>query len=439
MKVVILIILVVCCASIPSLEDAAVLSQAHQYEKAVEARSKLLEGAPISTFIAQATDLLNVGKPQAALQVIDAARSRGGLPEVMRILMRLEMKAMLCTGQASSAVAALRKYKQVTKSEAEQRIAGHADDPWLEMDILERVLYHEGPGLPPPAVKQVLRSKLGEVRRTLLTSPGAAWLTPLQLPRQMIKGLASKPWHSTDASVPGSYPALRPWEAILKSHTTELRQEFVRLHLQGILDEERECIHATAPQMSRSSFWSPVTSYMPVEASTGLTAGLDFNDTHLMSLVAPGRWKAFIADAAWTDKSKLDSSGCNTVDTPVACKVRAALMAVPGTPKVVRVSYSGLGPGAHLHPHYGQTNRYLKFHLGLTVPCGGASGARHADGRCVDDCVKMSVGADTARPWLEAGVSFFDDSYLHTVTNECDRPRVILQVLFEHPDLMKAG
>lgn len=440
-------IIIASVCSAPTLDDASMLSRSHQYDRAIEARAKYLDAsAPLSAFVAQATDLLNVGKPKQALQVIDSARKRGGLPDVMRILLRLEMKALLCTTDSLDSIASLRKFKQVSKSEAEQRIAAHADDPWLEMDILERVLYHDGPGLPPAAVKSVLRSRLAEVRRSVLSAPGTAWISPLQLPRHMVKGLASRPWHSTDPAVPGSYPALKPWEAILTYHTGELRDEFVRLHARGILQEERECIHASTPRTSRPSYWTPVAAAHAVDASTGsavATSGpseqTEFNDTHLRSLIEPGQWKAFIADAAWTEQSQLDGSGCNVVDTPVACKVRAALTAVPGTPKVLRVSYSGLGPGAHLHPHYGQTNSMLKFHLGLIVPCAGATGARHADGRCVDDCVKMSVGGDSlsgsGRPWVEGAVSFFDDSYLHTVTNECDRSRVILQVLFQHPDL----
>ena len=45
--------------------------------------------------------------------------------------------------------------------------------------------------------------------------------------------------------------------------------------------------------------------------------------------------------------------------------------------------------------------------------------------------------AATCRPgaWDEGSVIFFDDSFEHTVINDCDQVRVVFQVVFLHPDL----
>ena len=87
---------------------------------------------------------------------------------------------------------------------------------------------------------------------------------------------------------------------------------------------------------------------------------------------------------------------------------------------VTGIMYSVIGPGAHLRPHCGPHNRRLKFHLGLKVP----------------QPTTMRIASET-RSWEEGKCNFLDDSFEHEVTNGSDEVRVVLEVIFDHPDLQQ--
>jgi hypothetical protein len=245
------------------------------------------------------------------------------------------------------------------------------------------------------------------------------WVSPLQLPRSMQPGLASRAWHSTDPAVPGSFPSLAPWADALIDATAALSAEFHALHTAGLLEEERECIHTPEALPTRRSFVTDSAAVGPSGAAVMTGAG---------ALLRPASWRAFIPNGPW--QPFRNAEGCNSRDAPVACALAARMQAaLPGL-KLHRLSYSALGPGAHLHPHFGQTNTQLKFHLGLIVPCGSQP---EGGGVCADPCARMRVGNES-RSWVEGGVLFFDDSFEHEVHNECDATRVVLQAVFDHPE-----
>lgn len=52
--------------------------------------------------------------------------------------------------------------------------------------------------------------------------------------------------------------------------------------------------------------------------------------------------------------------------------------------------------------------------------------------------VEIRVGNET-RAWKQGAVIFFDDSWEHEVWNRCGRERVVLQLVFAHPDLETAS
>jgi len=74
-----------------------------------------------------------------------------------------------------------------------------------------------------------------------------------------------------------------------------------------------------------------------------------------------------------------------------------------------------LRPGARLKPHYGNAPR-MSAHLALVVP----------------PATKMIVGGETVH-WEEGKAIVFDDTYPHTVSNDGDRPRFIMNMWFCHP------
>src|SRR3990167_5818665 len=79
---------------------------------------------------------------------------------------------------------------------------------------------------------------------------------------------------------------------------------------------------------------------------------------------------------------------------------------------------SAMVPGTHIVPHYGPTNKKLRFHLPLI----GVPGSY------------LKVAGETRA--LEAGKAYvFDDSFEHEAWHEGEHTRVILIADFWHPDL----
>jgi aspartyl/asparaginyl beta-hydroxylase (cupin superfamily) len=134
--------------------------------------------------------------------------------------------------------------------------------------------------------------------------------------------------------------------------------------------------------------------------------------------------------------------GCSSNETPHACllisevskiQIKSSHHLLDNTIeeeefkplRVVRGSFSVLGPYAHLHPHCGTTNTQLKMHVGLDIPLHPTTGL---------SCAFLKVGNET-RTWIQSKVLFFDDSYAHEVRNECNAERSVFQLVFEHPDL----
>lgn len=73
-------------------------------------------------------------------------------------------------------------------------------------------------------------------------------------------------------------------------------------------------------------------------------------------------------------------------------------------------------PGGRLKPHFGGAPR-LSAHLALIVP---------------DGELYMNVGSETVR-WEEGKVIVFDDTFIHSVTQNANEPRYVLNVWMCHP------
>ena len=103
--------------------------------------------------------------------------------------------------------------------------------------------------------------------------------------------------------------------------------------------------------------------------------------------------------------------------------------------------------GAHIRPHFGETNAQLKLHLGLTVPTDADTGKSCAWLR-VGEATADGGGSGGREEWAEGGAILFDDSFEHEVRwsdAECGRghrdvldararERVVLQLVLRHPD-----
>lgn len=81
-----------------------------------------------------------------------------------------------------------------------------------------------------------------------------------------------------------------------------------------------------------------------------------------------------------------------------------------------------LGPGAELPIHCGGSNAHVTIHLPIIVP--------------EDDCGMIVGGKDST--WTLGQPLVFDDSFEHQISNQSDRPRVVLVTQAYHPNLTKA-
>jgi aspartate beta-hydroxylase len=89
--------------------------------------------------------------------------------------------------------------------------------------------------------------------------------------------------------------------------------------------------------------------------------------------------------------------------------------------------FSTLHGGAAIKPHAGPMNLRLRVHLPLIVPKSAAGD--------VSKC-GISVGGQH-RVWEEGKAVVLDDSYVHSVWNNTEEPRVVLLFDIWHPDVTR--
>jgi aspartyl/asparaginyl beta-hydroxylase (cupin superfamily) len=145
---------------------------------------------------------------------------------------------------------------------------------------------------------------------------------------------------------------------------------------------------------------------------------------------------------------------CNISATPAGCALVDTLRRIQTMDnergrgvQVVRAGFSILEAGGHIRAHCGATNTVLKMHLGVVVPSISAAADTDGDSSNIRttsaigardaNCAVMRVGRKT-KAWAEGAVLFFDDSFEHEVWNRCATPRVIFQIVIQHPLLAGA-
>lgn len=88
-------------------------------------------------------------------------------------------------------------------------------------------------------------------------------------------------------------------------------------------------------------------------------------------------------------------------------------------PFIHTVWFSILEAGKHIPTHRGPYNGILRYHLALVVP------------KDAENCF-IKVGNDT-RHWIQGKSLLFDDTHLHSVSNNTNERRVVLFVDVERP------
>lgn len=390
-----------------------------------------------------------VNAEQAVLRQSDpsrAAAARGRLRTLGAARASLGMLGSEIADCAGDPVSALLRFERSAPEVASAMPTAPLDRHLASLTLRHAALLLRAASDPtaPQHVRQAMRDRRdAQIARVLRLGP---WSSPLQLPSYLRPGLAARAWHDVhDASLwgPQASAVLRSLETLLQSATDSLAAEADRLLAGGRMERETECLHyysSSSSSLSSSSSGEAVVTARgegrpgSAEQSRSTEDLLDPASAKLHS----GEWRRFSLNGYWHSDLNPDT-GCSAA-APVACSVvqRAQQLAsesissAPWRLRVVRAEYSVLEPRVSLSAHHGRTNSQLKMHLGLRIP--RATTATSNDVDVMTPCAFLRVGNET-RAWRVGHVFFFDDSFEHEVTNSCDEPRIVFQIVFAHPQL----
>jgi aspartyl/asparaginyl beta-hydroxylase (cupin superfamily) len=121
----------------------------------------------------------------------------------------------------------------------------------------------------------------------------------------------------------------------------------------------------------------------------------------------PNQWKVFVLK--WYDR--------NLENAKRLCPETTRL--IDKCPDVHAAMFSILEPGKQIPPHKGVSTACLRYHLGLKIP------------KDVDNCY-IEV-KNQKYHWKEGESFIFDDTYIHSVYNNTNEPRIILFIDIERP------
>ena len=132
-----------------------------------------------------------------------------------------------------------------------------------------------------------------------------------------------------------------------------------------------------------------------------------FGDIDPLDSNQTGKWKVFVLK--WYDKPLQNAlKYCpETIKTIMKC------------PDVHIAMFSILEPGKYIPEHKGPFTGCLRYHLGLQIPY---------------DRENCYINVNKERfHWSEGSAFIFDDTYVHSVYNNTNEPRIILFVDIERP------
>ena len=120
-----------------------------------------------------------------------------------------------------------------------------------------------------------------------------------------------------------------------------------------------------------------------------------------------GKWKVFVLK--WYDK-ELENAKRQCPET---------VSLLNKCPDVHAAMFSILEPGKYIPPHKGPSTGCLRYHIGLKIP------------KDKENCY-ITVNNEKYI-WEEGKSMIFDDTYVHSVYNNTDEPRIILFMDIERP------
>ena len=133
-----------------------------------------------------------------------------------------------------------------------------------------------------------------------------------------------------------------------------------------------------------------------------------FDDVDPVQSFAQGTWRILLLQFLYTDVPGNAKLCPRTMQLLHRCRgVRNAFFSV-------------LEPGTTLPPHHGPSSAVLRYHLGVSVPE-------------PEQCT-LTVENEVVH-WREGEGFVWDDRYLHSATNQGTKPRVVLFLDVDRPDM----
>lgn len=144
------------------------------------------------------------------------------------------------------------------------------------------------------------------------------------------------------------------------------------------------------------------------EAQNAFEASKPIKNDLFFQGIADDGWKRFYLK--WYGPT--DTLGLETC--PETCLLLASM------PEVHLAMFSILMPKSKIQRHFGPAKMCLRYHLGISTP---------NDPKC-----RINIGHDTYF-WKDGEDVMFDDTHVHEVTNNTDKPRIILFLDIERPQV----
>lgn len=145
------------------------------------------------------------------------------------------------------------------------------------------------------------------------------------------------------------------------------------------------------------------------------TIQAEWDEARDRALIFPDPSKGLLDSGEWK-KCELFAWGCPVKkNLALVPKTEALVMAIPG---LMQAAFYMLGPGSHIAPHRGVTDKVLRAHIGI---------------HCPPSC-HLRVGADI-RQESDGRLLVFDDMNMHEAWNKSTEWRTVLHLDFFRPEV----
>jgi aspartyl/asparaginyl beta-hydroxylase (cupin superfamily) len=169
------------------------------------------------------------------------------------------------------------------------------------------------------------------------------------------------------------------------------------------------------PQLKRTFFESKEFPFLIPMHEAWQTIQAEWDGARDKALIFPDPSKGLLDSGEWK-KCEIFAWGMQVKkNVALVPKTAEIVLAIPG---LMQAAFYILGPGSHIAPHRGVTDKVLRSHLGM---------------HCPPNC-HLRVGADI-RQESDGRLLIFDDMNMHEAWNKSTEWRTVLHLDFFRPEV----